>query len=101
MDAVIPYRVIIDRISHCIEFYRPYLKKAALSGCYVVNSPFWFPIDDKFLNAEIAKKLGVTRQAVNGVIMGRYRSATIEQALVEAGIPKFLLDEEDSDQKKE
>lgn len=46
---------------------------------------------------DIAKKLGVTRQAVNGVIMGRYRSATIEQALVEAGIPKFLLDEEDSE----
>jgi hypothetical protein len=54
-----PYRVIIDRISHVYEFYRPYLKAAALSGCYVMNNPFWFLADDKFYNYSLASQLGV------------------------------------------
>src|SRR5216110_3730166 len=32
MDAASPYRVIIDRISHEVPFYRSYLKHAALQG---------------------------------------------------------------------
>lgn len=55
----IPYQVIIDRISHCIEFYRPFLKRAAIGGCYIINNPFWFPVDDKFFNAEVAAGLGI------------------------------------------
>ena len=35
------YRVIIDRISQDIQFYRAYLKNAALSGTFVINNPFW------------------------------------------------------------
>lgn len=54
-----PYRVILDRISHWITYYRTYLKNAALSGTYVVNNPFWFSADDKFFNYSLAKKLGV------------------------------------------
>ena len=36
------YRVIIDRISQDIPFYRAYLKNAALSGTIVINNPFWW-----------------------------------------------------------
>lgn len=55
-----PYRVIVDRISHVYEFYRPYLKVAALQGCYVMNNPFWFLADDKFFNYALAEQLGVS-----------------------------------------
>lgn len=54
-----PYRVILDRISHWITYYRTYLKNAALTGTYVVNNPFWFSADDKFFNYSLAQKLGV------------------------------------------
>ena len=53
------YRVIIDRISHDIEFYRAYLKNAVLSGATVINNPFWWSADDKFFNYALASKLGV------------------------------------------
>jgi hypothetical protein len=53
------YAVIIDRISHDIEFYRAYLKNAALSGTLVINNPFWWSADDKFFNYALASKLGV------------------------------------------
>ena len=53
------YRVIIDRISHDIEFYRAYLKNAVLSGAIVINNPFWWSADDKFFNYALASKLGV------------------------------------------
>jgi len=53
------YRVIIDRISQDIKFYRAYLKNAALSGTYVINNPFWWTADDKFFNYALASKLGV------------------------------------------
>ena len=53
------YRVIIDRISQDIPFYRAYLKNAALSGTIVINNPFWWTADDKFFNYALASKLGV------------------------------------------
>lgn len=53
------YEVIIDRISHDVEFYRTYLKNAALSGTQVINNPFWWSADDKFFNYALASKLGV------------------------------------------
>src|SRR5207253_10241070 len=53
------YRVIIDRISHDIPFYRAYLKNAALNGTIVINNPFWWTADDKFFNYALATKLGV------------------------------------------
>jgi hypothetical protein len=53
------YRVIIDRISHDIPFYRAYLKNAALTGTIVINNPFWWSADDKFFNYSLATKLGV------------------------------------------
>ena len=53
------YRVIVDRISHDIPFYRAYLKNAALTGTAVINNPFWWSADDKFFNYSLATKLGV------------------------------------------
>jgi glutathione synthase/RimK-type ligase-like ATP-grasp enzyme len=53
------YRVIIDRISHDIEFYRAYLKNAVLGGTFVINNPFWWSADDKFFNYALARRLGV------------------------------------------
>ncbi|MGA7555757.1 MAG: hypothetical protein WBW54_18575, partial [Candidatus Acidiferrales bacterium] len=53
------YRVIVDRISHEVEYYRGYLKHAALEGTYVINNPFWWTADDKFFNYSVAAKLGV------------------------------------------
>ncbi|HEY4000899.1 MAG TPA: hypothetical protein VGO93_18665 [Candidatus Xenobia bacterium] len=53
------YRVILDRISHWIEYYRAYLKNAALTGTYVINNPFWFSADDKFFNYSLAAEIGV------------------------------------------
>jgi glutathione synthase/RimK-type ligase-like ATP-grasp enzyme len=53
------YSVIIDRISQDIEFYRAFLKNAALTGTIVINNPFWWTADDKFFNYALATKLGV------------------------------------------
>ena len=40
------YSVIVDRISHEVEYYRGYLKHAALLGSYVIINPFWWTADD-------------------------------------------------------
>src|SRR5258708_36978604 len=53
------YSVIVDRISHGGEYYRGYLKHAALAGTYVINNPFWWTADDKFFNYEVAANLGL------------------------------------------
>ena len=53
------YRVLVDRISHDIPFYRAYLKNAVLGGTIVINNPFWWGADDKFFNYSLAGKLGV------------------------------------------
>ncbi len=55
----VPYDVLVDRISHDIPCYQPYLKLAALWGTRVVNNPFWRIADDKFFNAGLAARLGV------------------------------------------
>jgi hypothetical protein len=53
------YRVIVDRISHEVEYYRAFLKHAVLTGTYVINNPFWWTADDKFFNYAVAAQLGV------------------------------------------
>jgi len=53
------YRVIVDRISHEVEYFRAYLKHAVLEGTYVINNPFWWTADDKFFNYSVARRLGV------------------------------------------
>jgi hypothetical protein len=59
MDEPGKYRVIVDRISHEVEYYRGYLKHAVLEGSYVINNPFWWTADDKYFNYCVAAKLGV------------------------------------------
>ncbi|MCC5925170.1 MAG: hypothetical protein JJU41_01300 [Bacteroidetes bacterium] len=53
------YDVIIDRISHEVSFYRSFLKWASLNGTYIVNNPFWWSADDKFIDNHIAEQVGV------------------------------------------
>jgi hypothetical protein len=59
MDQPADYRVIVDRISHEVEYYRGALKQAVLQGTYVINNPFWWTADDKFFNYSVMHKLGV------------------------------------------
>ncbi len=53
------YRLIFDRISHEIPFYRSYLKNAVLNGTIVVNNPFWWSADEKFFGYSLATRLGL------------------------------------------
>lgn len=55
----VPYDVLVDRISHDVPMYQPYLKLAALWGTRVVNNPFWRIVDDKFFNAGLAARIGL------------------------------------------
>ncbi|HUE44265.1 MAG TPA: hypothetical protein VMP12_11890 [Candidatus Sulfotelmatobacter sp.] len=59
MNEPAEYSVIVDRISHEVEYYRGYLKHAVLQGTYVINNPFWWTADDKFFNYSVAAKLGI------------------------------------------
>lgn len=61
IDDLTPYRVIIDRISHEVPYYRSYLKLAALNGVKVVNDPFMWTADDKFFGAALMQKMGVAQ----------------------------------------
>lgn len=53
------YRVIVDRISHEIPYYRLYLKNAAIQGVKVINDPFMWTADDKFFGSALAEKAGI------------------------------------------
>ena len=55
------YRVLIDRLSHEVPFYRFFLKVAALAGAYVINDPFWWSSDDKFFGFSLASKMPLER----------------------------------------
>lgn len=59
MNEPCPYRVIVDRISHEVPYYRVYLKNAVLQGVKVVNDPFMWTADDKFFGASLLTKIGV------------------------------------------
>ena len=58
-DAEPDYDVILDRISHEVPFYRSFLKWSAIKGTYVVNDPFWWSADDKFIDNLIAQEANV------------------------------------------
>src|SRR5882724_9242083 len=53
------YDVLVDRISHEVTCYQPYLKLSALYGTRVINNPFWRIVDGKFFNAGLASRLGL------------------------------------------
>ena len=58
-DRIKRYDVILDRISHEVPFYRTWVKTAAAEGAQVINNPYWWSADDKFLNNVIAQAAGV------------------------------------------
>ncbi len=58
-DEPAEWRVIVDRISHEVEYYRGFLKYAVLNGTYVINNPFWWTCGDKFFNYCLMARLGV------------------------------------------
>jgi glutathione synthase/RimK-type ligase-like ATP-grasp enzyme len=53
------YAVIVDRVSQDIEFYRAYLKNAALKGTLVLNDPAHWSAHDKFTHYALAETLGL------------------------------------------
>ena len=59
MNEPVPYRVLIDRISHEVPYYRSYLKNAVIQGVKVVNDPLMWTADDKFFGASLITKLGL------------------------------------------
>lgn len=54
------YDVLVDRISHDVEFYRSYLKNAAIRGAVVLNDPFRASEPDLFCCCATAKAAGAT-----------------------------------------
>jgi glutathione synthase/RimK-type ligase-like ATP-grasp enzyme len=97
------YDVIVDRISHDIEFYRAYLKNAMLNGTVVINNPFWWSADDKFFNYALASKLGVAvpntvvlphKSHPPGTTVQSMRNLTFplnwEEVFAYVGFPAFL-----------
>lgn len=59
MNEPCPYRVLVDRISHEVPYYRSYLKNAALQGAKVINDPFMWTADDKFFGASLLDRMGL------------------------------------------
>jgi glutathione synthase/RimK-type ligase-like ATP-grasp enzyme len=59
LNEPVPYRVILDRMSHEVPYYAVYLKMAALQGTYCINNVFWRSADDKFFGYAVAEKLGI------------------------------------------
>ena len=59
LNEPVPYRVILDRMSHEVPYYAVYLKMAALQGTYCINNTFWRTADDKFFGYAAAEKLEI------------------------------------------
>jgi glutathione synthase/RimK-type ligase-like ATP-grasp enzyme len=59
LNEPVPYRVILDRMSHEVPYYAVYLKMAALQGTYCINNVFWRSADDKFFGYAVAETLGI------------------------------------------
>ncbi len=59
LNEPVPYRVILDRMSHEVPYYSVYLKMAALQGTYCINNTFWRSADDKFFGYCAAEHLGI------------------------------------------
>jgi glutathione synthase/RimK-type ligase-like ATP-grasp enzyme len=75
------YRLIFDRISHEIPFYRSYLKNAVLNGCMVVNNPFWCSADEKFFGYSLASRLGLNVPKTVLLPQKSYRQGITESSL--------------------
>lgn len=103
MDEPCEYKVIIDRISHEVPYYRSYLKNAALQGTIVINNPFWWTADDKYIESTIATRIGVAhpktivlpnKAYVEGIVSESLRNLQFplpwDELLAYTGLPAFL-----------
>ncbi len=103
MDEPCEYKVIIDRMSHEIPYYRLFLKNAVLQGCIVINNPFWWTADDKYVESTIAHRLGVAHPRTLALPNKSYVEGVVEESLrnlahpldwegflAYTGIPAFL-----------
>ncbi|NWJ44391.1 MAG: hypothetical protein HXX08_00785 [Chloroflexi bacterium] len=103
MDEPCEYKVIIDRISHEVPYYRSYLKNAVLQGAIVINNPFWWTADDKYIESTIATKLGVAhpktvvlpnKAYVEGIVDESLRNLAYplpwDEVVAYTGLPAFL-----------
>jgi glutathione synthase/RimK-type ligase-like ATP-grasp enzyme len=59
LNEDVPYRVVLDRMSHEVPYYAVYLKMAMLQGAYIINNTFWRSADDKFFGYAAAEKMGI------------------------------------------
>src|ERR1051326_2427524 len=84
-----PYHLIIDRISHEVVFYQPYLKAAALSGTIIINNPFWRMADDKFFGTALAERLGIAVPKTVALPLQSYPEGIVAESLSNL---KFPLD---------
>jgi hypothetical protein len=75
------YRLIVDRISHEVPFYRAFLKNAVLSGTIVVNNPFWWTADDKFFNYCLADRLGIAVPRTVLLPQKSYKEGVVDESL--------------------
>lgn len=80
-DEVCQYKVIIDRISHEIPFYRSFLKTASLSGTAVINNPFWWSADDKYFGTALLERLGIAVPKTLLLPQKNYKSDVSSQSL--------------------
>jgi hypothetical protein len=53
------FRVLVDRISHKVPFFRAFLKQQALLGAYCLHNPFWMESVDRLVVAQLARRAGV------------------------------------------
>ena len=81
LDEPIPYRVIIDRISHEVPYYRIFLTKAVADGVIVVNNPFWWSADNKFFECVLAERLGIAVPRTVALPNKAYEADIIDQSL--------------------
>ncbi len=81
LEDICEYSLIVDRVSHLIPAYRPYLKHAVVSGTYVINNPFWVGADDKFYNYSLAKAIGVSVPKTVCLPSTEYPSGILESDL--------------------
>lgn len=80
-DRRVPYDVLLDRISHEVTCYQPWLKLAALRGTRVINNPFFRIADDKFFNAGLAQDLGLAVPKTLLLPQQRYAPDVIDATL--------------------
>jgi glutathione synthase/RimK-type ligase-like ATP-grasp enzyme len=81
LDEDIPYRVIVDRMSHEAPYYRAYLKKAVVDGVIVINNPFWWSADDKFFECVLSQKLGVAVPKTVVLPTKSYEADVVDESL--------------------